>query len=203
MKFRPAFAAFLAVPVLALALASAGPQDKKPAMAGGEFTIDGVHSTVIFKIKHMNTGWSFGRFDDIKGTFTIDPAKPEASKVDVTIAAESIDTNNKGRDDDLRGPNFFDVKQFPTATFKSKSVAKKSDNVYAVTGDLTVHGVTKPVTIDMEQTGQMEGKKGSKAGYFGMLTVKRSDYGMTYMQDGLSDEVQLTLSFEGNGAKAK
>jgi polyisoprenoid-binding protein YceI len=198
MKLRPQTVALFSIPVLALTLAAALPQEKKPPMPAGDFKIDGVHSTVIFRCKHMNASWSFGRFDKIDGSFTIDAAKPEASKVDITIDASSIDTNNSHRDDDLRGPNFFDVKQFPTATFKSKSVAKKGDDVLSVTGDLMIHGVTKTVTIDMQYTGMGEMKKLKKVGFFGMLNIKRSDYGIKVAPDTLGDDVQLTLSFEGD-----
>ncbi len=203
MKISPKLIAFLSIPALALALAAAVPQDKKPPMPPGDFKIDAVHSIVLFKIKHASTSWQFGRFDTIDGSFSIDTAKPEASKVDIKIDAESIDTNNKHRDDDLRGPNFFDVKQFPTATFKSTKVAKKGDDVLAVTGDLMIHGVTKSVTIDMQYTGSAE-MMGFRTGFFGTLDIKRTDYGIKAMLDGLSDEVQLTLTFEGTqGGKGK
>jgi polyisoprenoid-binding protein YceI len=204
MKIRPQLLALLSIPALALALAAAVPQDKKPPMPGGDFKIDAVHSIVLFKIKHANASWQFGRFNTIEGSFSVDTAKPESSKVDITIQADSIDTNNKHRDDDLKGPNFFDVKQFPTATFKSKSVAKKGDDVLAVTGDLMIHGVTKSVTIDMEYTGAGEMMGSLHAGFYGTLDIKRTDYGIKAMLDGLSDEVQLTLTFEGTqGGKGK
>jgi polyisoprenoid-binding protein YceI len=161
-----------------------------------------VHSTIIFKCKHLDTSWQFGRFDDVEGTLTMDAAKPEASKVDVTISIESIDTNNEKRDADLKGPNFFDAKQFPTATFKSKSVAKKGEHVYSVTGDLMLHGTTKSVTIDMENTGSSD-KMGPRAGFFGALKIKRSDYGIKAMADVLGDEVELTLTCEATAGKGK
>jgi polyisoprenoid-binding protein YceI len=204
MNIRPSIAVLFALPVVTLALSFAAPQEKKAALAAGTYEIDSVHSTVGFKIKHLNTSWAFGRFDEIHGSITVDPAKPEASKVEVTVQTETVDTKIKKRDDHLRSPDFFDVKQFPTITFKSKSVQKKGDNVYAVTGDLTLHGVTKSVTVDMENTGAIDSPQmGKLAGFYGTITVKRSDYGMNFMPDALSDEVQVVMSFEGGLGKAK
>lgn len=201
MKLSPCSLALAIVPVLALSIAAARPDDKKPAAAGGNYEIDPVHSTVIFQCKHLGTSWAFGRFDKISGTFQLDADKPEKSMVDVTIDAASINTADAKRDGHLKSPDFLDVKQFPTATFKSKSVAKKGDHVYAVTGDLTLHGVTKSVTLEMEHTGAIDHPKmGKKTGFFGTLTISRSAYGIAYMPDGLGDDVKLMLSVEG-GAK--
>jgi polyisoprenoid-binding protein YceI len=204
MKIRPVAAVALALPLLAFALASAGPQDKKPAPAAGTYQVDAVHSNVSFKIMHKKLAWAYGRFNEFTGSFTLDPAKPESSMVDVTIDVATIDTKNTKRDDHLRSPDFFDVKQFPSATFKSKSVAGKGDNTYAVTGDLTLHGVTKPVTIHIEHTGSADGEKGGKlAGFFGTVKVKRSDFGIKFMPDALGDEVEITLSIEGMSGPGK
>jgi polyisoprenoid-binding protein YceI len=161
------------------------------------FAIDGVHSAVIFRAKHMGTSYAFGRFNDISGSITLDKAKPENSKVKIEIKVESLDTANGKRDATLRGPDFFDAKQFPTATFTSKSVKASGDKKFAVTGDLEIHGATKPVTIDMEQVGTGKGMRGEElVGFFGTLTIKRSDFGMKAMTDMLSDDVALTLSVE-------
>lgn len=203
MKIRPQLIALLSIPAISLALGAAVPQDKKGAMPGGEMTIDAVHSTILFKCKHLDTSWQFGRFNDVKGTLTMDAAKPEGSKVEVTVAMDSIDTNNKKRDSDLLGPNFFDSKQFPTATFKSKTVAKKGDKVFAVTGDLMLHGVTKTVTIDMENTGSSDKMGPPRVGFYGVLDIKRSDYGIKAMADMLGDDVQLTLTCEATSGKGR
>lgn len=202
MKIRLQTLAFVSAPALVFTLAASVPQEKPGAMPSGEMAIDPVHSIVLFKAKHLGTSWQFGRFDDVKGTLTIDAAKPESSRVDVTITTDSLDTNNPNRDNDLKGPNFFDVKQFPTSTFKSKSVAKKGDKVFAVTGDLMIHGVTKTVTIDMENTGSNTAKV-TRVGFYGMLTIKRSDYGIKAMTDMLSDDVELTLSCEATSGKGR
>src|SRR5688500_3827443 len=119
-------------------------------------TVDAVHSTVIFKCKHANTSWSFGRFNQIDGKIQYDAEKPEASSIELTIPIESIDTAHKDRDAHLRHTDFFSAAEFPNATFKSKSVTKKGDKNMTVVGDLTIKGVTKPLTLDVESTGKIE-----------------------------------------------
>lgn len=202
MQTRFTLLALCAVPVVVLSLAAARPEDKKAPPAGGTFKVDPVHSTVIFKCKHVNTSWAFGRFDDVAGSFTLDEAKPENSSVEIAIQTKSVNTNAAKRDDHLRSGDFLDVKQFPTATFKSKSVARKGEHTYAVTGDLMLHGVTKSVTIDMEHIGTNDvPQMGKVAGFFGTLTISRADYGMSFMPGMLGDDVALTLSVEGGAGK--
>jgi polyisoprenoid-binding protein YceI len=155
---------------------------------------------VLFKCKHVGVSWAYGRFNDVDGKITLDSAKPENSKVEITIQAASVDTNAKDRDAHLMTSDFLDAKQFPTATFKSKSVAKKGDG-FAVTGDLALHGVTKSVTIDMEQIGAADvPMMGKSVGYHGTLTIKRGDYGIVVPanNDALGEEVYLTLSVEAH-----
>lgn len=202
MKIRNLFLALALVPLGVLALSAATSQDKKPASAvmPSAWKIDNVHSAVIFKCKHMGVSWAYGRFNDFAGTVTFDAAKPESAKVDITIQAGSIDTNSHDRDEHMKSPDFLDSKQFPTATFKSKSVAKKDDHVFAVTGDFALHGVTKTVTIEMEHVGTADAPHmGPSIGFHGIVTIKRSDFGLKTALDTLGDEVQLTLSIEGHG----
>lgn len=169
-----------------------------PAMAAQKYAIDSVHSYVIFKIKHLNIAPNYGRFNDIEGTVSFDEAKPENSKVDITVQTASVDTKTPKRDDHLRSPDFFNAKQFPTITFKSTKVAKTGTNTYAVTGNLNLHGVTKPLTITFTKTGEGKDPWGKyRMGGETTFTIKRSDFGITYMKDGLSDDVTLMLAFEG------
>lgn len=173
-----------------------------PSAAAAVYTVDAVHSTVIFSVMHMNTGRSYGRFNDVQGTFTVDTAKPEASKVEITIKADSIDTANKGRDDHLKSPDFFDVKQFPTATFRSTKVEKKGDKNWSVTGELALHGVKKEVTIPLELTGEGKGRNGEALiGFHGTFSIQRSAYGMEYGKGNLGDQVDLIVSVEAAAAK--
>lgn len=189
--------------LLASARTAAAPAPP-PSAAPETLEIDPVHSTVIFKIKHMGVSYVFGRFDDVSGKIAFDEAKPEASSVEVTVKTDSIDTNAPKRDAHLKSDSFFNVKEFPTATFKSKSVAKAGDRGYKVAGDLTLHGVTKSVTVEMEQVGTSDDPKGGrKAGFYGELKVKRSDFGITYMPDGLGEDVAIMISVEAGAAKGK
>lgn len=172
-----------------------------PAHAAPEsYDIDAVHSSVIFRVLHFGAGYSYGRFNDFGGKLVFDEANPAASSVQVEIKATSVDTANAKRDDHLRGPDFFDVAQFPTISFKSTAVKSAGGTSYDVTGDLSMHGVTKSVTVRMEKIGAGKDAWGMfRIGFEGTMTVKRSDFGMKYGLDNgaLGDEVRLTLAFEG------
>jgi polyisoprenoid-binding protein YceI len=181
----------LVVPVLLAALAGT-------ALAAAEtFQVDPDHAAVTFKIKHLGTSYTHGRFDAIAGTFVLDDANPTASHVELTIQATSVDTNNARRDEHLRGPDFFDVRQFPTITFRSTAMRKTADGVFEVTGDLTLHGVTKSITTTVHKVGAAQTPMGYRAGGELQLTIKRSDYGMRFMPDAIGDDVALDISLEG------
>jgi polyisoprenoid-binding protein YceI len=168
-----------------------------PAPAAEVYTIDPVHSTIMFRVKHLGVSYVFGRFNQVSGSVSLDAEKPESSKVAIEIKTDSIDSNNPDRDAHLKSDSFFDVKQFPKATFTSTSVKKAGDKKFSVTGDLALHGVTKPVTVEIENVGKGKGMKGGElAGFFGTFTIKRADFGINYMPDGLGDEVAVTVSVE-------
>ena len=158
-----------------------------------QFTIDNVHSSVIFKLTHQDVSWFYGRFNKISGSITV-AEKAEDCKVSMKIDAASIDTKTKDLDDHLKSADFFDVAQFPEITFESKRVAKKGDN-YAVTGDLSLHGVTKEVTLDIEKVAEREGRRGKKAGFHTVFTVDRLDYGLG-KKGGVGEEVEIIVSVE-------
>lgn len=162
------------------------------------FRVDPVHSTVLAKILHLNVGNSYARFNEIDGTIKINESNPESSSLDFTIKADSVDTNNEKRDQHLKGPDFFNAKQFPVITFKSTSVKKVDDKEFEVTGDLTLKGVTKPVTVELDFIGRGKGMQGEeRAGGEATFKIKRSDFGMDYMQGPLGDEVDIIVSVEG------
>ncbi len=168
------------------------------ADAADPFQVDPVHSSVLFRVKHMQASFAYGRFNQVTGRFLVDEADPSRSSFDLTIAGESIDTANAIRDRHLKGPDFFNTKQFPTITFKSRSVARAGDG-YDVTGDLMLHGVTRPVTLRLAETGSGKGMRGeSLAGVEATFELKRSDFGMTYMVGPIGDEVRVTAALEGN-----
>jgi polyisoprenoid-binding protein YceI len=182
-----------------LPLVLAGALGSTPAAAAPEtYEVDAVHSTVLFRIQHAKAGNQYGRFNDMSGTFTLDDANPSAASVKLEVKAGSIDTANAKRDDHLRGPDFFNVAQFPTITFVSTAVAKAGEHAFDVTGDLTLHGVKKSVTVRMEKVGAAKDPWGNfRAGFEGVLTIKRSDFDMKNMLEVVSDEVRLILAFEG------
>jgi polyisoprenoid-binding protein YceI len=160
--------------------------------------IDPVHSTVGFKIRHLFANVT-GRFTSVAGTINVDPAHPETASVDATIAIKSIDTASAMRDKDLRGPNFFDADKFPDMTFKSTKVVVTGSNQADVTGDLTLHGVTKPVTLNVNFLGTGPGMMGgTTTGWEATGSLKRSDYGLTWSKtiEGTSvvaDDVNIDL----------
>jgi polyisoprenoid-binding protein YceI len=160
------------------------------------FKVDPTHSSIIFKSKHLDTAYVFGRFNDFSGTAVVDP-DPSKMSFEYTAKVESIDTGNKKRDDHLRSPDFFSAKEFPQISFKSTSVKSAGEDKYEVTGDMTLHGVTKPITVTVEKVGQTSNPQfGERVGYLSNFTVKRSDFGMTGMQQSIGDEVELVASFE-------
>ncbi|HEV7517770.1 MAG TPA: YceI family protein [Thermoanaerobaculia bacterium] len=184
--------------VLALpALASAAPVVYK---------IDPDHSSVTFSIRHFVSN-VHGRFKDFDGTVKYDKQNPTASTVEFTTQVASIDTDNKDRDNHLKTPEFFDAAKFPTMTFTSTAVKPKDANTLDVTGNLTIHGVTKPVTIPVSVLGTVATKGGDKAGFETAFTVDRKDYGVEWnrvLDTGgtmLGNDVKISISVEANTPK--
>lgn len=164
--------------------------------APAAYAIDPVHSSVLFKIKHMGSSWFFGRFNSIKGTLTYAADAPEACKVEIEVPIDSVDTNDEKRNTHLKSADFFDAAQFKTATFKSKKV-EKSANGMKVTGDLSMHGVTKELSFNIEVTGSGKGMKGEElVGFYGTLELKRGDFGIKTYPGALGEEVTLMVSLE-------
>lgn len=188
-----------AAAVLPLVLAQKAAETPKPATDGsGTYQIDPVHSSNCFRIKHMNVAYFYGRFNDVAGTFAFNDADPAACAFDVQVKTDSVDTHNAGRDKHLKSAEFFDVEKYTEITFKSTAVKKTGEQTYDVTGNLTMHGVTKPLTVKLERTGAGPGMKGEyRGGCETTFEVKRSDFGMNTMIGPLGDEVRLTFSLEG------
>lgn len=162
------------------------------------WTVDGVHSSIVFKVKHLDTAYVWGRFNEMSGSFVLDPENPDNSRVDVTVPAASIDTNNENRDQHLRSPDFFNAREFENLRFASESFRRTGDKTFEASGEMTMLGVTKPLTVAIRHTGDSESQRfGTRRGFEATFTVKRSDFGMTYMPDGLSDEIAVTVSIEG------
>lgn len=170
-----------------------------PLLADTEkFDIDPVHSTACFKVGHFNFGFVRGCFRDISGTMEGDKAKPETGKIEVVIKTESVDTANEKRDSDLRSENFLDSKKYPVMSFKSTKIKKISGEMYEVTGDFTLHGVTRQISVKARFIGEgNDAWGGYRAGGEAEFTIKRSDYGMTKSIPAAGDLVDITLIFEG------
>jgi polyisoprenoid-binding protein YceI len=161
------------------------------------FKIDPVHSSIVFGIKHLGVTDFYGRFNDVSGKAVFDKEDPSKSSLEISIPVESVDTKNEKRDQDLKGPDFFNAKQFPVMVFKSKKVEGSGDT-YKVTGDLTLHGVTKPLTLEIQRGAEGKGMEGEiRGGGETHFSIKRSDFGMNFMQGPLGDEVKVILSLEG------
>jgi polyisoprenoid-binding protein YceI len=172
----------------------------RPPAAGEAqaYAVDAVHSSVIFRVNHAGVSYFYGRFNSIEGAFTHHPDDASQISFDLKIKADSIDSNSEGRDNHLKSPDFFNAVEFPWITFKSTGVKSAGTNLYDVTGDLSLHGVTKPITARLEFVGSGEMRGQQKAGFDASFTIKRSDFGMSYMLSGLGDEVKLMVGLEGN-----
>ncbi len=193
MNRRWTLAAAAAVALSAAAFL--GTRDARSAPAETTWAGDTVHSSVLFRIKHLGVSWTMGRFNDF--TVSLKSADAGLSSVAFTVKTDSVDTGNAKRDQHVKSPDFFNAKQFGEITFRSTKVTGGDKDVAEVTGDLTLHGVTKPLTVQVSKVGSGKGMKGEElAGYQTSFTVKRSDFGMTNMVGPVGDEVALTVSVE-------
>jgi polyisoprenoid-binding protein YceI len=195
MKFRiPRAAAAFSVLIALAGSASAATE---------QFAFDKAHTKVGFQIRHWVSKVD-GRFRDYDGKIAIDRANPANSSVDVTIQAASIDTGSENRDNHLRSPDFFDVEKFPTITFKSTNVVPRGKDLYEVTGDFTMHGVTKSIVVPVRHTGFVNLGKVEKAGFEITLPLNRKDYGITWNRTTdaggvmLGADVEVTILVEAN-----
>ncbi len=158
-------------------------------------------SYIVFKVKHFGVSNAYGRFNEFSGTVTGDPAKAEDASFEFAVKAASVDTGIEDRDNHLRGPDFFNSKEFPTIDFKSTSITPVAgeENVYDLKGDLTLLGITKPVAAKFTFFGKGTGVKGSAiAGGEAVFTITRTDFGMNYgTPDALGDDVTITVALQG------
>lgn len=170
-----------------------------PSREATTFTVDAVHSSVVFRVGHLGVAKFWGRFNSLDGSFTYDESDPTASTFAFTVATESVDSGNAGRDRHLKTADFFNAREYPAITFKSTKVAPAADAAWNVTGDLTLHGVTKPITAKVEWIGAGQTAQGHKRGFEATFTIKRSDFGMTKFleDDAIGDEVKLIVAVEG------
>ena len=173
------------------------------AQAADKYDIDPTHTQVEFTYSHMGFSNITGRFDTVQGEFLFDPADPTKSSVNITIPVESISTGVDKLDEHLLKADFFDATQFPTATFKSTGVTAAGEGALKVAGDLTIHGVTRPVVLDVtiNQFGEHPMRKVPAAGFDATTTIKRSDFGVGAYAPNVSDEVKIRITTEATGEK--
>jgi len=179
-----------------------------PALTGltGTYTLDPAHTRIGFVARHAMVTKVRGAFNEFTGTAALDGANPASSRVEVTIEAASIDTRNAQRDEHLRSNDFLAMQEYPKITFVSTDVRQASETTFAVTGDLTIKGVTRSITIPFEFEGAAKDPFGNqRVGFDGSVTINRKDYGVTWnaaLEGGgvlVSDKV--TLEFEVSAIK--
>jgi polyisoprenoid-binding protein YceI len=184
---------FRSIATCIMVLGIAGSLEAAPA----NFNIDPVHSFVTFKVGH-GVGQVYGRFDDLQGSFTLDADNTANDKISVEVKTPSLSTKNAKRDSDVKGAKLLNVEHYPLMTFVSDSVKKVDDTHFDMTGKLTIHGVTKPVSMKLVKTGEKAGMNGKYvAAGETTFTVKRSDYGITAMSGMIGDDVTVMVAIEG------
>ncbi len=171
-------------------------------ISAGPFEVDIAHSSVGFQIRHLVANVN-GSFRDFNGSFGFDEKKPEASKVSFKVKVATINTNEKKRDDHLRGEDFFDVKKFPEMSFESTKFSALGKNKYKLEGNLTIKGVTKKIVFDVDYMGTGKDPWGNtKSGFSATTEINRKDFGMNWnknLDNGgylLGDEVKITVNVE-------
>lgn len=168
------------------------------------YQIDPAHTAARFKVRHMMVAWVHGEFSNISGSVRFDPVNLANSAIDITIDAASIDTREAQRDAHLKSPDFFDVAAFPAITFRSKKFARAGEDEYKVTGDLTIHGITREVVLNVEgPTPEMKDPWGNvKMGASATAKVNRKDFGLVWnvaLEAGgvlVGDDVHITIDAE-------
>ncbi|MFO7602354.1 MAG: YceI family protein [Gammaproteobacteria bacterium] len=169
-------------------------------LTADDYVIDtkGAHAFIQFRIQHLGYSWLYGRFNEFEGTFSYDPKKPNDAKLDININIASIDSNHAERDKHLRGKDFFEVSKYPSARFVSTGFTEHGDGKATLKGNLTLKGVTKPVSIDVTHIGHGEDPWGGyRRGFQGSTTLKLKDFNIDYDLGPASTEAELILSIEG------
>ena len=183
--------------ILALAIGTIVCGADKSSSAADVYDYDPVHSSVGFKARHLGISWIHGRFNKVSGKFSLDRENPSKSMFELTIKVDSVDTANKARDEHLRQPDYFDTKQFPTIEFKSTST-KVVKGGFEVTGDFTMHGKTKQVTIVLKGGKEHDFNGTKRVAFSTRLSLKRSDYGFDEKAIGaIGDKALIIIDCEG------
>jgi polyisoprenoid-binding protein YceI len=191
---------FASVPVFAA--------DGAKALGAEKYDIDASHSEVVFGWNHFGFSNPTARFDKIEGSVLLDKADLTKSSISVSLPLESLDTRVAKLDEALKSPDFFDAAKYPTITFKSTKVEKAGENGLKITGDLTIHGVTRPVTLDakVNKIGIFEIPgviKAQAAGFDATTVIRRSDFGVTKYVPAVSDEIPVRITLDAKQAQAR
>ncbi|MHC4838247.1 MAG: YceI family protein [Planctomycetota bacterium] len=175
--------------------AAPAPVQDAAAPSAGSYSVDAVHSSVMFRILHNRVANFYGRFNEVSGSFTWDGEDLSKAKVMLEIPTASVDTNDAKRDDHLKGPDFFNVRRYPKLTFKSTKV-EGTPGALKVTGMLSLHGVEKEVTADAVFTGYAETQFGTRAGFEATFRIDRTEFGIEAYPDNLGAAVDVTIALE-------
>lgn len=167
-----------------------------PTSAAGDYAADAVHSSVVFRVTHAGVTNFYGRFNKMDGQFTL-ADNPSDLNFNFRISTESIDTNSADRDRHLRSPDFFNTAQFSEARFVSTGVAAGAGDTHKLSGDLTLNGVTKPITADLKITGTGEFRGKQVAGFEARFAIDRREFGITTYDGPIGAEVHVVVSVEG------
>jgi polyisoprenoid-binding protein YceI len=190
---------------LLFASSTVGAVDGAKVPGAERYDIDGSHSGVIFGWNHFGFSNPTARFDKVEGSVLLNKADLTKSSISVTLPVEGLDTRVAKLDEALKSPDFLDATRYPTITFKSTKVEKTGENSLKITGDLTVHGVTKPVTLDakVNKIGIFEIPgviKAQTAGFDATTVIKRSDFGVTRYVPAVSDEIPVSITLDAKKA---
>lgn len=197
MSLRYTLSALAGSTLIAFAGSASAQVSTDPStVPAGTYAADTSHTRVLFSLSHMGFSTWYGDFTGVTGSLTLDPKAPAASKLEVSIPVASVSTTNKKVDDELRSPAWFDAATYPTITFRSTAVEPTGPATAKVTGDLTFHGVTKPVTLDVKLHGAGVNmmSKAVTVGFDAVGTLKRSDFGVKAYVPAIGDEVRLMIS---------
>ena len=172
------------------------------ATATGTYAIDPTHSRIGFVARHAMVTKVRGSFNEFEGTGVFDAEDPTRSSLQLTIKTASIDTRNADRDGHLRGNDFFAMDEYPEIRFESTAAEKVDDTNYRLTGDLTIKGVTKPITVQLQKLGEGKDPRGTpRIGFETRFTINRSEYGVSGLPGGVGEQIPLIVAIEATGAK--
>lgn len=182
----------------AITLGALAPVSAQAAPERYVIDTEGAHAFIQFRVKHLGYSWLYGRFNDFGGTFTYDPEDPSNSAIEVEIEMASLDSNHAERDKHLRGSDFLDVSKYPKATFKSTSYKETGFDKSVLEGELTLKGITKPITIEVDRIGNGPDPWGGyRRGFEGRTEFALKDFGIDYNLGPASRKVEMILTVEG------